>query len=185
LDSVDLDKVQGLVALGERLSDEIAEEEELNAARCDTTRLPRNLHHSVCGLGTYTTFAADDTLNEVAFDAAFAASVCVHLGFGLLHGKESFDTGPAYDFDVDPPLLRDIFGNPFCPVSFSPEWRTDTALSLAKQMYESREFGEMPILADALQDAGCDTDDILSHCRDTSLRHFRGCWAVDLVLGKE
>jgi hypothetical protein len=80
-------------------------------------------------------------------------------------------------------LLQDIFGNPFRPVSFSPSWRTGTALSLAKQMYEAREFSAMPILADALQDAGCDNDDILSHCRGPG-PHVRGCWVVDLVLGK-
>jgi hypothetical protein len=82
-------------------------------------------------------------------------------------------------------LVRDIFGNPFRPPAFSPSWRTDTAVSLARTMYESREFGAMPILADALQDAGCDSDDILSHCPDTSLTHVRGCWVVDLVLGKQ
>jgi hypothetical protein len=82
------------------------------------------------------------------------------------------------------PLVRDIFGNPFRPVSFSPEWCTDTALTLARQMYDSRDFSVMPILADALQDAGCDSDDILSHCRQPG-EHVRGCWVVDLVLGKE
>jgi hypothetical protein len=82
-------------------------------------------------------------------------------------------------------LVREIFGNPFRPVSFNPAWRTDTALSLAHQMYESRDFGAMPILADAIQDAGCDSDDILNHCRDASLTHVRGCWVVDLVLGRE
>jgi hypothetical protein len=81
-------------------------------------------------------------------------------------------------------LVRDIFGNPFRPVTFSPSWRTDTALALARQMYESREFGVMPILADALQDAGCDNDDILNHCRDAKQVHVRGCWVVDLVLNK-
>jgi hypothetical protein len=82
-------------------------------------------------------------------------------------------------------LLRDIFGNPFRPATFDPSWRTDTVTALATQMYESRDFGAMPILADALQDAGCDSDDILSHCRDTKQVHVRGCWVVDLVLGKE
>jgi hypothetical protein len=82
-------------------------------------------------------------------------------------------------------LFHDIFGNPFRPVTFAPEWRTDTAIALAQQMYDSRDFSAMPILADALQDAGCDNDDILSHCRDTSLTHVRGCWVVDLVLGKK
>ena len=80
--------------------------------------------------------------------------------------------------------LRDIFGNPFRPVTFSLSWRTDTAVALARQMYESREFGAMPILADALQDAGCTEPAILDHCR-ASGEHVRGCWVVDLVLGKE
>jgi|SRR5579883_391650 len=82
-------------------------------------------------------------------------------------------------------ILRDIVGNPFRPVTFSPEWRTDTAVTLARQIYESRDFSAMPILADALQDAGCDSDDILSHCRDPKQVHVRGCWVVDLVIGKE
>lgn len=81
-------------------------------------------------------------------------------------------------------LLRDIFGNPFRPTDFSPDWRTDTAVALAHTMYESREFSAMTILADALQDAGCDNLDVLSHCRGAG-PHVRGCWVVDLVLGKE
>jgi hypothetical protein len=81
-------------------------------------------------------------------------------------------------------LLRDIFGNPFRPVTFHPEWRTSTVVALANQMYESRDFSAMPILADALQDAGCDNEDILNHCRDPKATHVRGCWVVDLVLGK-
>ena len=81
-------------------------------------------------------------------------------------------------------LVRDIFGNPFRPVNFSAEWRTDIAVALARQMYESRDFGAMPILADALQDAGCENEHILNHCRDLNAVHVRGCWVVDLVLGK-
>ena len=83
-----------------------------------------------------------------------------------------------------PPLFRDIFGNPFRPVAFSPEWRTDTAVALARQMYDARDFSAMPILADALQDAGCDNEDIFNHCQGAG-PHVRGCWVVDLVLGKE
>jgi hypothetical protein len=81
-------------------------------------------------------------------------------------------------------LVRDIFGNPFRPVTFSPSWRTDTAVTLARTMYELRDFSAMPILADALQGAGCDSADILNHCRGSG-PHVRGCWVVDLVLGKE
>jgi hypothetical protein len=96
-------------------------------------------------------------------------------------------------------LVRDIFGNPFRPVAFSPEWRTDTAVALARQMYEARDFSALPILADALQDAGCTSADVLTHCRghqegvpgepvDLSPvqtgPHVRGCWVVDFVLAK-
>lgn len=81
--------------------------------------------------------------------------------------------------------LRDIFGNPFRPVIFNPAWRTSDVLALARSIYDERAFDRMPILADALQDAGCNNADILSHCRDTSLTHVRGCWVVDLVLQKE
>jgi hypothetical protein len=90
----------------------------------------------------------------------------------------------AAEYAAQADLIRDIFGNPFRPVAFSPDWQTDTVVSLARTMYESREFGAMPILADALQDAGCDNTDILAHCRDTAQVHVRGCWVVDLVLGK-
>src|SRR5687768_13740514 len=81
-------------------------------------------------------------------------------------------------------LLKDVFGNPFRPVTFDPSWRTTTAVQLAGQMYEAREFAAMPILADALQDAGCEDAGVLGHCRDPQQVHVRGCWVVDLVLGK-
>ena len=81
-------------------------------------------------------------------------------------------------------LLKDIAGNPYQPVSLALEWRSADALALAGQMYESRDFSAMPILADALQDAGCENDDILNHCRGPG-PHVRGCWVVEAVLNKE
>ena len=81
-------------------------------------------------------------------------------------------------------LAREIFGNPFRPVTLNPAWLTSTVLALANGIYSERAFDRMPILADALQDAGCDNEDILTHCRQSG-EHTRGCWVVDLLLGKE
>jgi len=81
--------------------------------------------------------------------------------------------------------LRDVLDNPFSPVEPDPEWFTSTAVGLARGMYESRDFSGMPILADALQEAGCENADVLSHCRDPHAVHVCGCWVVDLVLGKD
>jgi hypothetical protein len=94
---------------------------------------------------------------------------------------------PAAEAALQAAWLRDIFPSPFRPKFLSRDWflwNGETPLILARQMYESCDFSAMPILADALQDAGCDNGDILSHCRDTSLTHVRGCWVIDLVLGK-
>ena len=82
-------------------------------------------------------------------------------------------------------LLECIFGLRGRTREAAPAWLTSTTVALARQMYESRDFSAMPILADALQDAGCDNPDVLNHCRDTSHVHVRGCWVCDLVLGKE
>ncbi len=81
-------------------------------------------------------------------------------------------------------IFRDIFGNPFRPVAFDPTWRSSTAVDLARAIYDDRAFDRLPILADALQDAGCEDAAILGHCRGDG-PHVRGCWVVDLVLGKE
>ena len=80
--------------------------------------------------------------------------------------------------------LRDIFGTPFRVVAFSPAWRTETTVALARQIYEERDFPAMPILADALQDVGCDCEGVLGHCRGPN-PHVRGCWVVDGLLQKE
>ena len=82
-------------------------------------------------------------------------------------------------------LLRDIFGNSFRPVAIDPAWLTSDVLALARGIYDDKAFDRMPILADALQDTGCDNTDILDHCRDAKQTHTRGCWVVDLVLGKK
>jgi hypothetical protein len=94
-----------------------------------------------------------------------------------------FDRASPFEDRPVTDLLRESFGNPFRPVAFNPEWRTDTAVTLARTMYDAREFSAMPILADALQDAGCEDEHILTHCRAGGV-HVRGCWVVDLVLGK-
>jgi hypothetical protein len=80
-------------------------------------------------------------------------------------------------------LFRDIFGNPFHPATIDPAWLSSTVVSLAAGIYTDRAFDRLPILADALTDAGCDSADVIDHCRRPG-PHARGCWVVDLLLGK-
>lgn len=84
-------------------------------------------------------------------------------------------------------LLRDIFGNFFRPAGVNLDWRAWNAgivVALARSIYDDRSFDHLPILADALEDAGCDDANILDHMRGPG-PHTRGCWVLDLLLGKE
>ncbi len=82
-------------------------------------------------------------------------------------------------------LLRELCGPlPFRPTILDPRWQTSTVINLAQAIYEERAFERMPILADALMDAGCDNEEIIEHCRGPG-PHVKGCWVVDLVLGRE
>jgi hypothetical protein len=83
--------------------------------------------------------------------------------------------------------LREIVGSPFHTFTIDPSllaWNDGTVVRIAQAIYDERAFDWMPILADALEDAGCDNADILRHCREPG-EHVRGCWVVDLLLGKE
>jgi hypothetical protein len=84
-------------------------------------------------------------------------------------------------------LLRDVFGPlPFHPVAIDAavlQWGGGTVPAIARRIYEERAFHDLPILADALEDAGCQDQDILGHCRSGG-EHVRGCWVVDALLGK-
>jgi hypothetical protein len=79
-------------------------------------------------------------------------------------------------------LLHDLFGSPSRPAAFDASWRTTAVMALARCAYEERSFDLLPVLADALQDAGCPEGAITSHLREPG-PHVRGCWAVDLALG--
>jgi hypothetical protein len=87
-------------------------------------------------------------------------------------------------------FLREIVGNPFKPPRFESAWRTDTAVQLARGIYDDRAFDRTTILADALLDADCDEEAVLRHLRGTELgvkeqpTHVRGCWVIELVLGR-
>jgi hypothetical protein len=99
-------------------------------------------------------------------------------------GYDGHITARAAEQRAQADLLREVFGNPFRPVALDPAWLTSDVRALAHAIYAERAFERMPILADALQEAGCESEDVLAHCRSATAPHVRGCWVVDLLLGK-
>ena len=190
---VDADEVNRTwVAIAERKADGLLDEGE-HAATRHACRVAAE--HALAGCrGDANDRSPND--GDAAYCATEAVSLLLHMADPSLTksilqlcGEAAWYAGArdpeGAETRAQSDILRDIVGNPLRLITFSPSWRTDTTVALASQMYSSRDFSAMPILADALQDAGCDNEDILNHCRDPKQVHVRGCWVVDLVLGKE
>lgn len=124
------------------------------------------------------TGGAFETLTAVVWRTAQAAAY--RKGLAFVHITTG---GDPDNRAVNAALLRDVVGNPFGPIALDPAWLTSDVLALARGIYDERAFDRMPILADALQDAGCENADVLNHCRGDG-PHVRGCWVVDLLLGR-
>jgi hypothetical protein len=96
------------------------------------------------------------------------------------------DQGEATEHRAQAELLREIVGNPFRLVRPDPawlRWNHRTLPAMAEAIYTARTFQQLPLLADALEEAGCTDAELLNHCRRTE-GHVRGCWVIDLLLGK-
>jgi hypothetical protein len=138
---------------------------------------------------------AADAANMLTYLAAPAVSAIHHNAVRAAEGASELSAAFAVDADegsqaessAQAVMLRDILGNPFRPVAIDPAcltWDDGPISKLAQTIYDDRTFDRLPILADALEEAGCDNADILYHLRGPG-PHVRGCWAVDLILGKE
>ena len=174
---------ESAVEVAERFADGLATKRELHSAR-------KKLTAAAYGLtGTeswWQAFQKELSASTWEIDPWLLTAASAHelaITDEILRGAMEMVSGP----DIRCALVRDLFGNPLEPVSLAPSWLTwqgGLIASMARQIYESRNFTDMPILADALEEAGCTNADILNHCRQPG-EHVRGCWVIDLLLGKE
>lgn len=125
------------------------------------------------------------TCSGVGWDFAEVASSRTVAAVVAATSRDQAKAAKAAEVAAQVALVRDVFGNPFRPVKLNPQWLTATVTAIARGIYDDRSFSQLPILADALQDACCDRDELLSHFRDPAATHVRGCWALDLALGRE
>ena len=187
------------VEIAERYADGLASDAEIREAQevadavaeeTDETELPHFEKLALVGSGNAAAFTLSDSVGRpMTWEAKTVAEWTVFA----LAGSSSVDDSDREakrltDFDDEVSgqcgLLRDLFGNPFRPIALNPACLTPTVIHLAQATYEDRAFDRMPELADAFHEAGCDNDAILSHCRAPG-PHVRGCWVVDLILGKQ
>jgi hypothetical protein len=158
-----------VVQAAERFADGDLEEEELRAVwtmACD----------SGCEIATVAAVGSEASAWHVAHQAAFETA--------RMAAARNFLDLPATQ-RRQCVLMRDLFGALlFRPIVPMPEWVAGTPLIVARSIYEERRFETLPILADALEENGCTEAEVLEHLRGPG-PHVRGCWAVDLILGRQ
>jgi hypothetical protein len=192
---------RGAIAAAERFADGRCSEIELRRARKRIEAEQPNLHwpqdfgcHAelaayYCAFDATTAdeFEAEHPLGG-KFDDMLAAvkDEAADLIAYAASGGQSEDDFPK-ERAAQCAILRDIIGNPFRRGAVDPAWLVlnNAAIpKLAQSIYDDRAFDRLPLLADALVAAGCTNEDILAHCRSGCM-HVRGCWVVDLLLGKQ
>jgi len=179
-------RIRTAVETAERYADKGATETELeNASDCaEVVYRSRNqtpAGHAAAHAVVSTTAGSLD-LSHTALLAAQAIVNPRNIAEPSESERASFDV----EYAAQTSVLRDLVGNPFRPVTVDASWirwHDGAVPKLAQIMYDGRVFDRMATLAAALEGAGCSQSDILEHCRSGS-EHVRGCWVVDLMLGK-
>jgi hypothetical protein len=180
------------VETAERLAEGLATEQERAAAEEDAQ--PHLMRHEF-GESLWLAAAAYHAVGPGAGMAASYASINVSSAAmvtalsGPLPRMDSgrlLAEGPSAVGRPQADLLREIFGNPFRPPALDPAWSAwnDGAIAkMAQAIYEAKAFDRLPVLGDALEEAGCADAALLGHCRGPE-PHVPGCWVLDLLLGK-
>ena len=178
-----------LLLLAEQCAEAAAEPEQVReadallrwyaAANSVNARGDANQHGEVEASWTFQTLLPpnEQTAWHAAWHNAMYAIMALH------YSQEDVTEGRS-----QAALLRDIVGNPFAPPrpveAAWLRWNDGTVVRIAQGIYEERAFERMGVLADGLLDAGCDDEKMLQHCRQEEAVHARGCWVIDLLLGK-
>jgi hypothetical protein len=124
---------------------------------------------------------------RAAYDVRLTAAALATPGLPPLVTEPRYHDALNAEAAAQAELLRDIVGNPFRVVyleTYWLDWNERTVPALAKTIYDERAYDRLTVLADALEDAGCRDKELLGHCRGPG-PHVRGCWVLDLILGKE
>lgn len=154
--------------------------------------LRRTLVEAACYAGTRgVSKAAADATRHVIWVAGteFYRHATLNSNCDSRYQRTQREDAKAVECAAHVALLRCIFGNPFRPPprlnASLLAWSDGTVRRIAQAIYDSRRFEDMPILADALEEAGCGDQEMLGHCREQEGVHARGCWVLDLLLQKE
>jgi hypothetical protein len=176
------ERSRAVVVVAERFADGLATPDQLRASH----RLAREVsleqrRRNADDPHQFVSLAASDTAYPSGYSAATSATV------DAAWNPVKDETGSCVreaEWTAQAGIVRDLFGNPFRTIIVDARWQTPVVTALAETIYDQWAFDRLPILADALQDAGCENVEVLNHCRSDG-PHVRGCWVLDLLTGRK
>jgi hypothetical protein len=176
------DQARRVVETLERVADGLADHEELEIAWRLATEGEGDPHAGLSEVQSYALSAALTCCRDKGYRlAGVAASYCL-AAMAAQVGRQRRDYEAEGRAQCD--IIREFFPNPFRLPTLDPSWLTGNVVGLGQAACDGPEFELLPVLADALEDAGCENTEMLEHCRGAG-EHVRGCWLVDLILGKQ
>jgi hypothetical protein len=174
------------VEVGERFADGLADEQERETVQ--NALSPEAPYFNGTNEAAAAFGAVSTSFPVWSLEAAVKLAIAQVVNEAVKQGKSSIaGNSKSRIRQQQVCLLRCITGNPFRPIAVNPAllaWNSGTVPKIAQAIYDERAFERLPVLADALEEAGCTEADILSHCRSDG-PHGRGCWVVDLLVGNE
>jgi hypothetical protein len=168
------------VDVAERYADDLAHPDELEDVFQDASEETEGLDNATEAAAYAATWDDVQAAEQAAVYAAYAAD---EASPDPTPPQARWGTAGTAERAAQAELLRCVFGNPFHPPAWNPSLVTPAVTGLAETVYRERTLDLLPVLADALEEAGCDNAEILRHCRGKTC-HARGCWVVDLLLAK-
>jgi hypothetical protein len=175
------ERSRAVVVAAERFADGLATPAQLRASHLLAREVSFDeRRRNVDDPHQFVSLAASDTAYPSGYSAATSATV------DAAWNPVKDETGSCIreaEWTAQAGIVRDLFGNPFRTIFVDARWQTPVVTALAETIYDQWAFDRLPILADALQDAGCDNEGVLTHCRQSG-GHVRGCWLIDLLTGR-
>ncbi|MGF1579007.1 MAG: hypothetical protein ACFCD0_06555 [Gemmataceae bacterium] len=176
----------------EEFADGLANSEELLSPRKNAYQTYRGIGDIIADHGALAINDLCRATPQYPMGAGSAAGITTVLTEVIYIQDQNWHVARQTADEIHCRLFREVVGNPFREIQIAPRWKTSTVVSPTKATHGNRSLPmgtldptQFAVLADALEEVGCDNTDILTHCRELDRDHVRGCWVLDLLLGYE
>ena len=175
------ERCRDAVVVAEQFADGLATTKAIQQARSSAQRTASTVTEQVAKDAAWAVVWATSPASRIRYLAQTAGEAAARAAAGVAD-RPARAAALETEKDSQQLLLHDLW--PPDSFAFNASWRTPAVVGLVEAIYEGRAFDRLPMVADALENAGCHDASILGHCRHPGL-HVRGCWLIDLLTAKE